>query len=635
MDRGGDPITKKLTLTPIVDPSGALKGFARIQSGADKTSSAFDRFKARGSAGLSSIESAFDNSGLSSDFGQVDSLVQGLSGSFSIMGDDGKLNLGMIASSAGVGLAALGGVAETMAGPLEAAQAKLQQSVKNTGTAWKTVAPAVTDQDKKMQKLGFTYQDTDQSLELLTQGLGSPKTALEDESLAANLAARGNMTLSEAAQTVVKAYAQSPMVLHQFGINLTNITAKGTAAVAAQKAAAKAQLTLQKDQLSNQQLQARLGATSTTKSTTATNSLATAQGELQLAGEKLQETQAKIDAGTLQGVTAENDLESAQQRVAAATLKYQTAQSKVGQATGLTISQQQQLANSNAKVEAAQALVASTASTAAADQGNLGDANLTGGQILDMLKKKTEGLALAQSKTFGGDLRMWKARIIDFGATEGEKFAKPLILLGPAMAGVGALIQTGFFNVIGKGLKNISDLAIQTAKSLLGIGDASAEAQSAAAKAKAPTTSGVNGSAARASGAAGAAGEGESTDVAAQLQTAADSLITAGESLQTSALALKGAAGAETTSAEESGASIDAAASRVVTASTGLTTSSGDLDASATALEAASAKWGTASLVEGGEAGAAADAAGTAGVVTATGAASAGGGSGSRQRRAS
>lgn len=564
-------MARKLTLTPIVDPRQALQGFRTIQSGAAGVTGAFAGVGRSGHATFSGLAGAFYASGLPGQFGELQGLLSNVSLGFDQMGTKSKVTFGKVAIGAGVGLAALGGIGEQLASPLEAAQAQLKQSVSNAGVQWSAVSKPVAQQNKQMQSLGFTYTDTDQALALLTQGLGSPQKALKELGLDADLAARSGGTLAESAGTVVKAYAKSPMALRQFGINLTDTTKLGTQAVAAQKAHTKAITAQQKAQQDLSDLQARLGVSGDTKAAAAANSLTTAQNELATAGQHLQAVQAKISAGTGNAVTNQSELEAAQNRVAVAVAKVDQAQAKASDTAGLTVSQQQELAKATQKVSDANTLVASTGATAAATAGNLSKANITGQQVLDMLSKKTHGLAEAQSRTFGGDLRKWKATVIDFGATWGEKFAKPLIAIGPALAGVGTLIEVGFFGKIARGISGIVGGIGSLGKSILGI----------------PTSA-----AGTAGTAPAAAGSAAGLELPAEFQSAGTELQTAAGALQQAAAQLSGAAGAEDTSASTLGTSagaLDTGAGALGTGAAGLDTSAGALGTSATGLDTAAA----------------------------------------------
>jgi len=546
----------------------------------------------KGKTSMTALGTAVNASGLPGQFSALSGLVYNLSSGLGTMGEAGKVSIGKIAAGAGIGLAAIGGVAEQLSSPLDAANAQLAQSLKNAGQSEQQFDPQIARARNKMQALGFTYEDTDQSLSLLVQAFGSGKKAISEEGLVADLAARSHTNLAAQAITVAKAYAKSPMALRQFGINLTDVTAKGKTAAAAQKAALKADQEEAKAKQSLAELEARLNVSVSGKSVTSSNAVLTAQNELAAAGQHLQEVETKLRAGTTNAATAQAELEAAQNRVAAASTKLDTAQSKVNATTGLTVSQSQELANAQQKADAATTAANITNYTAIVTHKDLAKSQITGAQILDMLHKKTQGLALAQSKTFGGDLRKWKAQIVDFGATEGAKLAKPLIALGPALAATGILIETGFFGKIGSGMKSLVTGAANVTKSLLGIGEAAKTSLAETSGAVGKGTSIEQAQAKTGVPPAGSSGPTSTTG----LQTAAETLQAAADTLQAAADKLTVSATAEGSSA----AALD-------TSAAGLGTSSGALDTSATGLDTAAARLdvGAGLPVGGGGAGAA------------------------------
>ena len=567
-------MTKRLTLTPVVDPSKAIQGFGKIQSGAAGVSGAVAGIGKKGTS-FGALASAMNASGLPGQFGQLQSLISDVSQGLDAMGEKGKISFGKVAMGAGIIGAGLGGVGEMLSSPLEAARAQLDQSLKNAGENADKFSGPIGKVQNKMQGLGFTYADTDSALAKLTQGLGSGTKAIAESGLTADLAARNHIDLSSAADLVVKSYAKSPMALRQFGINLTDITAKGKTAAAAQKAHTKAQDALTKAQERLGQVQEHIAAGGNAKGEASTRSLVSAQTALATAGQHLQEVQARIQAGTLTGASAQSELETAQNRVAAATARVDQAQQGAS-ASGLTVSQQIELANAQQAVATAQQNVATTGAAAAATAGDLNNSSLTGQQILDMLAKKTHGLAQVQANTFGGDLRKWKATVIDFGATWGEKFAKPLIAIGPALAGVGALVETGFFGAIGRGISTAVTGIGGLASKLLGLKS---------------TASGVGSAVGAKGGSLGAA----STD-GPQLTTAAEALQMAAEALQGAASSL----GAGASGLEASSAAMDTSASSLGAAGTALDGSATGLDSAAAALDSAAGTEGAVgSLGEG------------------------------------
>jgi hypothetical protein len=600
-------VTKALTLTPIVDPEPALAGMREIGSGTTRLSGQMGTMGGKSKGAFGMMAGGLMASGLPGQFGEVGMLVQGLGGQFTGMGNKGKKSWGTAMMGAGAVITGLGVIGMKLGAPLEDATAKLDKSIKNTGGSVSALDGPIGKARARMQGLGYTYADTENALTSLTIGLGSPKKALAELSTVSDVAAKSGGTLEAAAGSVVKAYAGSTRILKQYGINVTAITKSGTLAVSDQKKAAAASAKVQKDQLALSNLTARQGASTGTKGVAANNALATAQNELSTASAKLQTEQLKLQDGTGNQSTAMTTLAADQARVTAATTKLQTEQNKALTTGTLTVTQQQQLSAANAKLAADTALAGTATANAAATHKDLGKAVLTGGQVMDMVKKKVNGLALAQSKTFGGDIRKWKATITDFGATWGAKFAKPLVAIGPTLMGVGAMLQYGFFGKIGSGIKSvitgIGPLASKLG-SLVGIGSKTGtEAGAPGGMTLKPDEPG----AATPPGGPGTTTGSTATSAAETLQTAAEALQGAAETLQTAATEMGGAAtetGAAATGLDGAGTSLDVAGTGLDAAGTGLDAAGTAIDASSTALDASSAALDT-SAAAGGVAGAA------------------------------
>jgi hypothetical protein len=537
-----------LRLRIVADDSAVLKSIAGISTKLGGVTRGVAGMGSAGKAGFGGLAAAMSASGLPDQFSSLTNLLGGASQGFDALGKK-KINLGSMVTGAGVGIAALGGVGEALASPLEAAKAQLNQSISNAHQSAAAFAKPIGDQQKNMQSLGFTYTDTDSSLSKLVQGFGSTSKALQEEGLVADIAARNHTSLSASADIVVKAFAKSPMVLKQFGINTADITKTGKDAGKAQKDHGKAVDDLAKKQQAYSQLQQRLGASGTTTGASSAADLAkkqlalsqlqqrlgaaagatgaasaaavvSAQNAVAAAGTHLQDVHARVAAGTLTGASAAAQLTAAQDRVTTATARLDGAQAKAaqtgqltiaqqqeltnaqaavqaaqGKTTGLTVAQSQELTNAQAAVQAAQTAVTTTGDQATKTQGDLNNANLTGQQILDMLAQKTHGLAKAQAATFGGTLRRYKADVEDFGATYGAKYGKVLIMSGPLLAASGTLIESGFFGKIGRGVGKMGGWVTK----LLGFGGAAEKVGTQAAGA-APGIEGMGGAAEGASG---------------------------------------------------------------------------------------------------------------------------------------
>jgi hypothetical protein len=148
---------------------------------------------------------------------------QGVS-SFDKLATFGKAALfGIGAAAVGVGTLSL-----HMADQFEQSHAKLEQALKNAGTSFEEFATPIGDAQKKMEQYGFTNAQTQEALGNLTTALKDPKKALDDLSLAADLAKFKHIDLADAATVVARAQEGNLRALKQLGIDLP-IAASGAA----------------------------------------------------------------------------------------------------------------------------------------------------------------------------------------------------------------------------------------------------------------------------------------------------------------------------------------------------------------------------------------------------------------------
>jgi hypothetical protein len=148
---------------------------------------------------------------------------QGVS-SFDKLATFGKAALfGIGAAAIGVGTLSL-----HMADQFEQSHAKLETALKNAGFSFEQFATPIGDAQKKMEQYGFTNAQTQEALGNLTTALKDPKKALDDLSLAADLAKFKHIDLADAATVVARAQEGNLRALKQLGIDLP-IAASGAA----------------------------------------------------------------------------------------------------------------------------------------------------------------------------------------------------------------------------------------------------------------------------------------------------------------------------------------------------------------------------------------------------------------------
>jgi hypothetical protein len=110
---------------------------------------------------------------------------------------------------------------------VEKAQANLETAINNTGVSFDAAKPSVDAHAKSMTALGFTLEDTYTALAKMTAASGSPQTALDSLSAAADLARFKQIDLATAGSIVAKASVGQARGLADLGLALGKTIPKG------------------------------------------------------------------------------------------------------------------------------------------------------------------------------------------------------------------------------------------------------------------------------------------------------------------------------------------------------------------------------------------------------------------------
>jgi len=141
--------------------------------------------------------------------------AQGVS-SFDKLASFGKAALfGLGAAAVGVGVLGV-----EMADTFEASHAKLETALKNAGSSFDQFSSQIGVAQKSMEAYGYTNAQTQEALANLTTATKDPKKALDDLSLAADLAKYKHIDLADAATAVARASEGNTRALKQLGIDL-------------------------------------------------------------------------------------------------------------------------------------------------------------------------------------------------------------------------------------------------------------------------------------------------------------------------------------------------------------------------------------------------------------------------------
>lgn len=116
--------------------------------------------------------------------------------------------------------AAVGEESLRAADGFERAQAQLQTSIKNSGNSFSAFKAPVDAAIAKFAEFGFNSTQVEEALSHLTTATNSPKKALDELGLAANIAKARNIDLTSASDLLGKVMAGNLRPLKQFGIDL-------------------------------------------------------------------------------------------------------------------------------------------------------------------------------------------------------------------------------------------------------------------------------------------------------------------------------------------------------------------------------------------------------------------------------
>lgn len=128
----------------------------------------------------------------------------------------------------GAAVVGVGTMSVHMADQFEVSHVKLETALKNAGTSYEEFQGQIKATTSLQAKYGFTTADTEGALAVLTTSLKDPKKALDDLSIATDLAKFKGMDLQSAALLVAKAHEGQLRPLKQLGIDLP-VTASSAA----------------------------------------------------------------------------------------------------------------------------------------------------------------------------------------------------------------------------------------------------------------------------------------------------------------------------------------------------------------------------------------------------------------------
>lgn len=194
---------------------------SKLENAASKGASALSRFGSHVHATWSAIGSAFSNSAIGEEFSNLTSMFSGLGSVFSDLKENG-MHVGTMLVGIGGAATAAGSALEMFASPLEAAHNMLSQAYTNIGSNMADFQGQIGHTIDSMTKYGYTSDQVQNSLSTLVVGTHSATKGFDLINVAANLAAKENISLQQASTQVVQLLAgKGTRALSQFGIQTT------------------------------------------------------------------------------------------------------------------------------------------------------------------------------------------------------------------------------------------------------------------------------------------------------------------------------------------------------------------------------------------------------------------------------
>jgi hypothetical protein len=365
--------------------------------------------------------------------------------------DDTKNKAAKWTIGVGAALTGVGAVLGTIVSKEQTAGHQLEAAIAGAGGSVEKFQGRINAAIKTGEHYGDTSARTMSALNRLVLATHNPQQAFKLYNSVLQISAARHQDVEEIALQVGRALHGQARSLQGYGIELSSTTKLQGAATAAQKKHESALAAVKKAQQGLKDEQARLNA-STSSGTSSTTALASARLTLSSA-------QAALNKTVFNYGPASSEAALAQQRVSLASQKYTDTLHKANTAGGLSVSQQITLRNAHDRLAAAQKKLKQSTHEAAAAQHDLAKNGDVSNQIIKQTAKYMGGQASAQANTFTGKMHMLAAVIDDHVATSASHFYKYLVTLGPALMGVGAIMETGIVGKTYRGTKALLGFA--------------------------------------------------------------------------------------------------------------------------------------------------------------------------------
>jgi hypothetical protein len=353
----------------------------------------------------------------------------------------------------GAALTGAGAIIGTIVSKEETASKQLDAAISGAGGNVEKFQGQINSAVKTGEHYGDTAARTMSALNRLVLSTHNPQQAFKLYNSVLQISAARHLDVEQVALQVGRALHGQARSLQGFGIQLTSTTKLQTAATSAQKKHASAVEAVKKAQQALKDTQARTNA-SLASGTSSTTALASARLSLSSA-------QDSLNKATFNYGPASSEAALAQERVSVANQRYTDTLNKSKTAGGMSVSQQITMRNAHDRLHEAQKKLRQSTRELAGANKDLAKNGDVSKQIIKQTSQYMGGQASAAADTFTGKMHMVAAVIDDKIAGAGAHFYKQLVVLGPALMGVGAIMETG---IVGKSFRG--------AKALIGFADA-------------------------------------------------------------------------------------------------------------------------------------------------------------------
>lgn len=344
----------------------------------------------------------------------------------------------------GAAMTGAGAVLGTIASKEQTAEGQLRSAIEGAGGSYEDYEKQIRKNIKTGEHYGNTAATTMSVLNRLTIATHNPRKAMDLYNSVLQIAAARHMNVERVALTVGRAVNGQTRSLAAFGFNLKDANKAQQTLTRSQKEHQSAIEGVKKAQEALRDTQARLGAGKTAHGSS--TALASAHLSVESATNSASKALYKYGAGTEQA-------RMAQERLSIAQAHYNDTLAASHKSGGLSISQQITLRHARENLaEAQKKLIASNKNLKKSQDDVKGSGDIVN-QVVQQTNKYMGGQADAAANTFTGHMRAMAAVIDDKVASAGGKMVKWLVMLGPVMMGVGAIMESGIIGKTGRGVK--------------------------------------------------------------------------------------------------------------------------------------------------------------------------------------